>query len=705
MENDEHITKHQSITQFANHLFPYFLIIITGIICYSGTFDSPFAFDDRPSITENLSIQNLSDLKSIWKFSETRFLTYLSFALNFHFHGLNVFGYHLVNLTIHLLAALSVFWLVRLIFLTPELKKNLLSKQVKSIALTVSLLFVSHPIQTQAVTYIVQRAASMAALFYLLSVALYIKARLHQTRAEKGHILLYSLSITAALIAMFTKEIALTLPLCIILCEYSFFSPSLNQMPRRLSYLWPMLLTFPVIPVTTLLTKAKLIAYVGLATETDTISRQDYLLTQFNVIRTYLRLLFFPINQSVDYDYALAHHLFEPRTLASFLLLIAILVVALILFKKFRVIAFGVLWFYLTLAVESSLIPIRDLIVEHRLYLPCFGIFLSSTALLFYLLGQRMKILKILFTIFICLTFLATINRNIVWEYQVLLWNDVVKQAPNKSRGYLNRGVGYDNLEMQDLAIKDFDLVMELDKTNPYPYHNRGLIYLRRGEIDSAVSEFNRALKKQPNLTKSYVNRGIARSILGEYSEAYKDIYTAVRHEPHHPFHLNALGTVLKKTKRYPLALRAFTRAIELDDEYATPYLNRGTTYNMMGKFEEAIDDFTQATELAPDMPEIYYHSGLTYVGLKNYKKAIEKFTTAITKKPDFMKAYGNRGMSYHRLGLHQRALIDLNRAINLNSNLAKLYLNRGKVYQSLGMSDEAEMDFALAEELESGKK
>ena len=604
-------------TRISNHIFPYFFIIVTGIICYSGTFDSPFIFDDMPSIVENLSIQNLSDLKSIWKFSETRFMVYLSFALNFYFHGLKVFGYHFVNLTIHLLAALTVFWLIRLIFLTPELKKNQLAKQVTPIALTVSLLFVSHPIQTQAVTYIVQRAASMTALFYLLSVALYIKARLHQTKAKKGHILFYSLSITAALIAMFTKEIALSLPLCIILCEYCFFSPSLNQMTRRLSYLWPMLLTFPVIPVTTLLTKTKLIAHLGLAMETDTISRQDYLLTQFNVIRTYLRLLFFPINQSVDYDYPLAHHLLEPRTIASFLLLIAILVAALILFKKFRVIAFGVLWFYLTLAVESSLIPIRDVIFEHRLYLPCFGIFLSSTALLFYLLDQRMKILKILLTIFICLTSLATINRNVIWKNSFFIWHDAVAKKNISVRTLNNLGVGYINLGRLGMALLHYDKAIKLFPKHAKLHFNRGMAEQISGNTVGAVEAYTESIRLYPKYHRTFFYRGIAHIELSQYDEALKDL----------------------------------DKAIEIHAGDSDIFYNRSCLYLVLGKHESAIKDANRAIELDKDKPFYYRHRSLVLYRLNRYDKALMDINRAIQTESNYGNNYLLRGKIYQKMG------------------------------------------------------
>jgi len=358
-------------------------------------------------------------------------------------------------------------------------------------ALAVAMVFVSHPIQTQAVTYIVQRLTSMVSLFYLLSLVLYIKARIHYDQGDSRHIHFYVASIIAALFAMFTKEISVTLPICILACEYFFFSTSFKKIYRRISYLWPMLLTFPIVPLTYILTRKGMIQDVGLAAETDTISRVDYLLTQLNVMGTYLRLLFLPINQSIDYDYPIAHSLFEPTTFASLLLLSSLIILTLILFRRFRPISFGIFWFFLTLLVESSVIPIRDVIFEHRLYLPSVGIFLSATVFIFHYLWHRPKIVFALFALVISLSSLATINRNIIWKEKVLLWNDAAKKAPNKSRVWINRGVGYSDLNKKEMALRDYNHAKKIDKNHPYPYLNRGNIYLSQGNYKYTADTLN----------------------------------------------------------------------------------------------------------------------------------------------------------------------------------------------------------------------
>ena len=214
-------------------------IICLGIIVYSNAFFCSFHFDDDAYIVNNFAIRNIQNLSDIWNICPCRFITFFSIALNYHFSQLNVFGYHLFNMAVHLGSAILVWWLLLLTFCTPALKDEFpdetRGKIAPIIALFAGLIFVSHPLQIEAVTYIWQRAASMAAFFYLASLCFYVKARLEDIRAgfksslQDNEITLgpgffyYFCSLIVAVVAMFTKENAITLPLMILLYEFSFF--------------------------------------------------------------------------------------------------------------------------------------------------------------------------------------------------------------------------------------------------------------------------------------------------------------------------------------------------------------------------------------------------------------------------------------------------------------------------------------------------
>jgi len=378
------------------------VIIILGTIIYSNTFDASWHFDDHTAILENYSIRNLEE--TALRIGASRWIGFTSFALNYHFGKLDVFGYHLVNIVIHLICAILVYSLVLLTLKTPYLKDSSISRYTASLSLASALIFVAHPIQTQAVTYIVQRFTSLATLFYLLSLVLFIKARLQNLRGAKfspSHLGFYLGSLLAAFLAMKTKEITITLPAIILLYEFCFFSPSLRALARKLPYLTLLLLTFFIIPFSrygvglfgisggTFIGIAEVGDVIGDATqETTAISRADYLLTQFNVITTYIRLLFFPVNQNLDYDYPVSRTLFEFPTFLSFLFLASVVAFGRWMFKKSRLISFGIFWFFITLSVESSIIPIRDVIFEHRVYLPSVGFVIFLTAAVHQMMEQ-----------------------------------------------------------------------------------------------------------------------------------------------------------------------------------------------------------------------------------------------------------------------------------------------------------------------------
>ena len=344
------------------------LIVVLGILIYSNTFNVPFIFDDNHSIVNNSVIKDFSQIVGPQNAYKNRLVTQLTFALNYTMHGLNVAGYHMFNLFIHLSNALLVYWLIILTFRTPYasayFQKDALkvSDSYRWIPLFTALLFVSHPVQTQAVTYIVQRSASLATLFYLVSLVMYIKARGSES-SKRGRYAFYAASIISAIVAMRTKEIAFTLPVMAFLYEFIFFR---GDIKKRILYLAPLLLTMVIIPVSlTAFTQDASNEAGGIDELTKlagstAVPRWDYLNTQFRVIVTYIRLLFFPVDQNLDYDYPIYRTFFTLPVFLSFLFLLGIFCWGIYLVYRssksdqadgfwYRLIAFGTFWFFVTL--------------------------------------------------------------------------------------------------------------------------------------------------------------------------------------------------------------------------------------------------------------------------------------------------------------------------------------------------------------------
>jgi tetratricopeptide (TPR) repeat protein len=564
------------------------LICIVCLVIYSNTFYSPFVFDDLSYIKDNPALISLSNL---WPPTGTRYLGYLSFALNYRVAGPGVLGFHIVNLAIHALNAILVYYIVGLTFKTPWMDRGRAARNAgasAAIALTASLLFAAHPIQTQAVTYLSQRFASLATLFYLLTIFIFIKWRLSKERGRAGR-WLYLLAFGTAILAQMTKEIAFTLPFIIILYEFIFFGDTL-ALKRRIAHLGPFLLTTVIIPAMLFLpVKAFDMAGQGISKsmkalqlhELSTLSRYDYLITQLRVIVTYLRLLVLPINQNFEYDYPIYSSILDPAPLISLIFLSCLLALGLYALYKSglkanpyaRLGAFGVFWFFITLSIESSVIPIQHVIFEHRLYLPSVGAAMVAGALIYHLF-ERLKRsgaqtgLPLFTAVVLILTVVplgqAAYRRNALWKDPVKLYKDVIRKSPNRvpahtflGEAYLERGETYK-------AIEEFNTSIRLKPDDWVARHSLGNAYVDLGKIDRAITEFRAVLKINPAHVKSLNNLGSAYYLKGLLEASLTQYIKALRYRPGHPEAHYNLSLVYKDLGRPERAAFHYQKYLEV---------------------------------------------------------------------------------------------------------------------------------------------
>ena len=551
------------------------IILVLGTVIYSNSFDCTFHFDDIISIVNNDAIKDVSDINTIWKSNSRRFIAYLSLAINHHFGALNVWGYHFFNLMIHLTTSLLVYWLMFITLKTPNVKSLIPVKDHQWIALVVALIFVSHPLATQSVTYIIQRMASMVTLFYLFAIILYLKGRLNQgsTSLSIGY---FITALIAAIFALFTKENAFTIPLVILLVEISLF----KRDKIVVNFSKPRIILGCIVFLSFLLLLFSRVSSSFFQTippsfgHTYTVTPWNYLLTQFSVIVKYIQLLCFPINLNFDYDYAISNSLMEPRTFLSLGFLLALVGLSLYLFKKQKLISFGIMWFFITISIESSFIPLADLIFEHRTYLPSVGFFMILTVGIYQLMWQKNKKIALGFIFLIIgINSFATYQRNKVWKNEGTLWNDVIAKSPNKARPYLCRGNYYKNLKRNREALSDFTKSISLNPAYIEPYNNKGTTLYNEGLLTEALSYLNYAIENSPEYTEAYVNKGI----------------------------------VLATQKKYSKALENFNRAIEIEPNNADIYINRSLTYLNMGDKNKSCLDIRTAIKLKhPEAQAIY---------------------------------------------------------------------------------------------------
>lgn len=363
------------------HLIAIGLIVGVALLAYSNTFHVPFHFDDRPNITQNPNVQikvfSWDRIERLIKYTykeSIRVFAYFTFALNYYFGGFNVFGYHLVNFLIHIASGIFLYAFLLLTFNLPSLKEKYGSISYK-VALFTSLIFIAHPIQTQSVTYIVQRMASMAGMFYLLSLVLYIKGRLS---TGWPRVFYFGGMVLSYLLGVFSKENVAILPLFVALYEFYFFQ-NLDLSPRGKKILLALIAILLVLGIFGFIIWGKRYINViieGYAYRTFTMSER--VLTQFRIVLYYVTLLLYPhpSRLNLDYDFPISKTILDPpTTLISILIVAGLIGYSIWTAKKRPVISFCILWYFGNLVIESSIFPL-EMVYEHRLYLPAVGPFI-----------------------------------------------------------------------------------------------------------------------------------------------------------------------------------------------------------------------------------------------------------------------------------------------------------------------------------------
>lgn len=505
---------------------------------YANSFQVPFLFDDVPNISHNLSLhfkdfslERVKELIGQNYNNSIRIFAYLTFALNYYFGGLNVFGYHLVNVLIHLSSGLLLYWFLLLTLNLPFFKECY-GFRAFPLALFSSLLFLSHPVQTQSVTYIVQRMASMGSMFYLLGLVLYVKGRLSSGKKRylcwTGMTLIYPLGI-------FTKENVAILPLFIALYEFYFFQ-NVELTPNGKRFLacvcGAVLLTGLLI---LLIWGERYYDVILQGYKIRDFTLTERVLTQFRVVLYYLTLLLYPAPSrlNLDYDFPISKGFFDPwTTMVSILIIAGLIGYGIWVARRSPLVSYFVLWFFGNLVIESSIFPL-EMVYEHRLYLPMVGpvvLFVVGVARGWEWLRKRWGIRtterRPLWVFFCCLTFLSVIGsyqRNLVWKNEISLWRDVVTKSPNKARSYNNLGTALIDADRPDEAVPVLERAISLKPENPEAYYNLGNIYLiYRQNYNIAISFFTKTIMLEPGFVDAYINLAGAYNRIGRYDEAVR---------------------------------------------------------------------------------------------------------------------------------------------------------------------------------------
>jgi protein O-mannosyl-transferase len=679
------------------------LVLLISAV-YGHTLFSSFHFDDRSSILMNPVLRSGADaIPELWRYWPTRFIVTISFYMNYQAGGIEPFGYHLINLVIHIINSLLVCGV--LLYSVKKIRPNGEGVGYWP-ALAGGLIFALHPIQTQAVSYIAQRAASLAATFYLAGLLLYIRAGWGRPKFY------YSLAWLSGAAAMLCKEMSVTFPLAIILWDLVFA----NGKPHRRKLRWSIfLILLLIIPLTVLLDSGNpkyndsgqlgggeiSTGFEKFAGGVEAPDRLTYGLTQIRVLKTYLRLILLPINQNLDYDFPVSTSFFNLEIIFSSILIISILLGAVLLHKaKKPAAAFGIFFFFLALLPESSFIPIRDLIFEHRLYLPLLGLAFAVAQLDFSSRG-----LRILFGLIIFLLATMTFSRNRIWMDEITLWTDTAKKSSGKARphnnlGYLfnqdkqykkarltlgraieitpdypeamvNLAISYKNMDKLILAEEISRRALEIKPGYPEGHNTLGDIRRLRGRLPEAEVEYRRAIELNPGLAAARNNLANLYREMGEPERAAAQYSKALNGGKDNPVYLNNIGLSLLEQGRLEEGIRSFLEAIAINPELAPAHYNLGNALFKKGDLKAARESFRRAVDIDPQYVRAFFNLGVVESKLGNWDDARESFLSVIKLEPENVQAHLKAGLIYFLLNNDPRTGAPyLRRALELDPEL-----------------------------------
>ena len=595
-----------------------FLLLVFVTLPYLNSLNCSWHLDDINNIVlntpihlEKLSLPAIKD--TLFAHPTTpgtalyRPVSCLSFALNWFWGRDNVLGYHVVNIAIHLTTALFLYFTILLLLRSPVLN-NRYKPNEHFIAAFATLLWAVNPVQTQAITYIVQRMASLSAMFFIIGVWCYLKARSDQVSGKKK-LWFFLGSFLAYVLAIGAKENAAILPLSLFLIELFFLrTTTYNRKHVAIICVGGGIFT---LGIALLFAGPDVLFRLPNSYIDRDFTLGQRLLTEARIVLWYLGLLLYPapFRLSIDHTVQLSTSLLSPPTTIVALATIAVLVITpFVLRKKYPIIAFAILFYLLNHAVESTVIPL-ELVFEHRNYLPSFFLFLPIALLIQFLL-TRYKEQSLMYSIIVAfsttlllLSALGTIDRNRAWKTEETLWSDALAKSPGNARPYINLAFYYKNI---GLLPKAFELCsLSLDKNSPTPwkntlraYNNMGDIMARTGNHNKAIFFFDQAIalaeahKDDTFRSEAIFNKVQSQWFSGNTESAMETMSGLIKKFPNDGRFQLLYGEMLISLDKTEDGLAALGRAIsslnKKEGEYPVALLDLSLVYGKLGNAGKA---------------------------------------------------------------------------------------------------------------------
>ncbi len=605
------------------------LIVLAGAVVYWNSLEAPFVFDDNPSILENPTIRQVWGSWSPPMNGSgvgARPLVNFSLALNYAAGGYNVPGYHLTNLAIHLLAGLTLFGLVRRTLRGPRLRERF-GAAALPLAFFSALLWTIHPLQTEAVTSVIQRTESLMGLFYLLTLYCFVRAK----ESPRPRLWLY-LSVLASFLGMLTKEVMATAPLLVFLYDYTFVSATGGAAWReRRGYYCSLGSTWLVLAWLVFGGQQR----DGTAGWGLGVSPWDYLLTQCQALVHYLYLAFWPHPLVLDYGTGLVTN--PGKVWPQGLLLVGLFGATLYALRRRWPLGFLGGWFFLILAPSSSILPITtQTMAEHRMYLPLAALVVTAVVGMYAWLGRRAAY----FGLVAALVFsLLTIHRNDDYRSEEQLWISNLNYETGNWRVYYNLGLVYEKLDLPSEALSEYRHALALKPDARNVLGNLGLLLAKLGDYAGAEAMYRRALDYKFDDREIHYNYGNLLLLHGRTAEAITQYQSALLADANYAPAHNNLGAAYLNLGRADAAVREFGTAARLDPANVGDHYNLANTLLRLNRFAAAIPEYEAVLRLQPDHAEAHHELGMALANTGKMAEAISHFEQALKLKPTFPEA------------------------------------------------------------------
>ena len=645
------------------------ILVLLGILAYWNSFDAPMVFDDLVTIERNAGVR-FGDYFNV-RVLGTRPLLYLTFATNYALHSQRVWGYHLVNLVFHLINGLLVFFIAAHVLrrFVEESKSNLY-------AVLAAGFFLLHPVQTESVTYISSRSELLSTIFFSLAILVFVKAPEH--RIGFG----LSLFVSAFFfMGILSKETVISLPAILFLYDYLFRS---GARFRTVFSHWRFYTIFVAgaVSIGYYLLTVRLAGSVG-GQLAGHLTPWHYFLTQLRVIVRYIQVVLVPVGLNLDYDFVPSTSPLELKVLLSAGVLLGLVALAWYLRKQQPLFSLSILWFFLTLAPTSSVVPILDVAFEHRLYPAMVGLSLSFplvvAGLIRFLNEKRSWRLQTTGTAWVLVLILGglTIARNEVWSDEETLWEDVIEKSPDKSRGYNALAMYYFETMRFDEAL---DVTQGAMKRMPGKHREfvdtLGNIYLRTGRLQEAADAFGESarISEGPFASWEHNNHGVA----------YLHMWKALQQQQ---ASMSSREFESEKARILGKAKEAFAKSIEISDGTFTALDSFVNVSSWLGEGAEVQAEHAAILadeSLGPKRTQRFYSEyvlGKLAFNDGDFHTAIEHFERGLAVNAGQRLAWFNYAYARERLGRVDDAVDAYLQGIRIDPLFYEAHHNVGMLY------------------------